>query len=484
MSADAPRTEQCCVLPHSQPTRSRREFIRHAFCGFGGLAVASLLHGEQLRAASVNPLAAKPPHQLAKAKSVIFLFMAGGPSHLETFDPKPLLNELDGRARPAEFGEAKYQFIARDAKLLGTRRKFRKYGAAGIDVSDLFPHTAKCVDDLAIVRSCYGDMVVHSAAQYELFSGRIQPGFPSMGSWVLYGLGSESESLPAYVVLPDPKGALEAGQPMYMHGFLPAVYQPTMFRPGGRPVLNLDLPAGLTRQQRERTLQLIRNLNQANLSPDDAEFHARINAYDLAFKMQSEAPQILDLSNETQETLDLYGVGQESTHDYGRRCLLARKLVEQGVRFVCVVSGGGPGDMQWDAHSDIEENHVRKAKETDQPVAALLTDLKRRGLLDSTLVLWGGEFGRSPEAESGKGRDHHNLGFSMWLAGGGVRGGQVVGATDAIGLKAVEKPYHFRDIHATILHQLGLDQHRLTYPHLGREERLTFVEGKVIREIV
>jgi hypothetical protein len=271
---------------------------------------------------------------------------------------------------------------------------------------------------------------------------------------------------------------------MYTHGFLPAVYQPTMFRPGDRPVLNLDLPAGVDAAQRRRTLELIRDLNEAHVSPDDEEFHARINAYDVAFRMQMEAPEVLDLSRETQETLNLYGVGREPTNDYGRRCLLARKLVEHGVRFVCVVSGGGPGNMQWDAHGDIEENHLRKAAETDQPVAGLLTDLKRRGLLESTLVLWGGEFGRSPEAQSGTGRDHHNLGFSMWMAGGGVRGGQTVGTTDAIGLRAIEKPYHFRDIHTTILHQLGLDQHQLTYPHLGRDERLTFVEGKVIREIV
>ncbi|HUE71708.1 MAG TPA: DUF1501 domain-containing protein [Pirellulaceae bacterium] len=469
---------------HVRPTRTRREFVRDAFCGFGGLALASLLAQEEARAAAPNPLTAKSPHQPAKAKSVIFLFMAGGPSHLETFDPKPVLNKLHGEKRPAEFGEAKYQFVDSSARLLGTKRTFKKYGQAGIDVSDLFPHTARCVDDLAIIRSCHGDMVVHSAAQYELFSGRITPGYPSMGSWILYGLGSESDSLPSYVVMPDPLGALEAGQPMYTHGFLPAVYQPTMFRPGGRPVLNLDLPAGVAPPARKKTLDLIRDLNEATLNPADEEFAARMNAYDLAFKMQSEAPEILDLSSESQETLDLYGVGKEPTHDYGRRCLLARKLVESGVRFVCVVSGGGPGNMQWDAHSDIEENHLRKAAETDEPVAALLTDLKRRGLLDSTLVLWGGEFGRSPEAESGKGRDHHNLGFTMWMAGGGIRGGQVVGATDAIGLKAIDQPHHFRDIHATILHQLGLDQHQLTYPHLGRNERLTFVEGQLIEQIV
>jgi hypothetical protein len=257
-----------------------------------------------------------------------------------------------------------------------------------------------------------------------------------------------------------------------------------MFRPGERPVLNLELPAGVDPKQRRRTVQLIRELNEATLEPGDRELEARISAYDLAFQMQSEAPEILDLSHEAQETLDLYGVGVAPTHDYGRRCLLARRLVEQGVRFVCVVSGGGPGNMQWDAHDDIEENHLRKAAETDKPVAGLLTDLKRRGLLESTLVFWGGEFGRSPEAQSGKGRDHHNLGFSMWMAGGGIRGGQTIGATDAIGLRAVEKPYHLRDIHTTILHQLGLDQHRLTYPHLGRNERLTFVEGKLIEEAV
>jgi hypothetical protein len=469
---------------HVRRTRTRREFLRDAFCGFGGLALASLLHEQQARAGTPDPLSPKPPHRPARAKAVIFLFMAGGPSHIDTFDPKPLLNKLDGQPRPKEFGEAKYQFIQPSARLLGSKRAFRKHGQSGTEVSDLFPHLSQCVDDLAVVRSCHGDMVVHSAAQYELFTGRIVPGYPSMGSWITYGLGSESRSLPAYVVMPDPQGALEAGQPMYMHGFLPAVYQPTMFRPTGRPVLNLDLPEGVSLAQRRRTLQLIRRLNQEGLDPADEEFNARINAHDLAFKMQTEGPKLFDLSNEPQETLDLYGIGRKPTHDYGRRCLLARRLVEQGVRFVCVVSGGGPGNLQWDAHNDIEENHRRKAAETDQPVAGLLKDLKRRGLLDSTLVLWGGEFGRSPEAQSGRGRDHHNLGFTMWLAGGGIKGGQVVGATDAIGLRAVEKPYHLRDVHTTILHQLGLDQHQLTYPHLGRRERLTFVEGKVIEEVV
>ena len=432
----------------------------------------------------LNPLRPKLPHLNPKAKAVIFLFMSGGPSHLETFDPKPLLNRLNGQSRPKEFGEAKYQFISPTAKLFGTKRTFKKYGESGIEVSDLFPHTAQCIDDLAILRSCHGDMVVHSAAQYELFTGRIVPGFPSMGSWTTYGLGSESESMPAYVVMPDPHGAQEAGQPLYSNGFLPAVYQPTLFRPGARPVLNLNLPPGVTMDERRSTVDLIRDLNRATLEAGDSEFSARISSYDLAFKMQTEAPEVFDLSNEPQETLDLYGVGLEPTNDYGRRCLMARRLVEKGTRFICVVSGGGTGNLQWDAHSDIEENHLRMASQTDKPVAGLLTDLKRRGLLDSTLVVWGGEFGRSPEAEGGKGRDHHNLGFTMWMAGGGVKGGQVVGATDAIGLKAIEKPYHFRDIHTTILNQIGLDQDRLTYLHLGRHERLTLLRGRVIQEIV
>jgi len=469
---------------HVRIPRNRREFLCDAFCGFGALAYTQLLYQEELRAGTLNPLAAKQPHAPAKAKSVIFLFMAGGPSHVETFDPKPLLNQLSGQKRPASFGEAKYQFVSPDAKLLGTKRTFQRHGRSGIEVSDLFPHTARRIDDIAVIRSCHGDMVVHSAAQYQLLTGRVIPGFPSMGSWVIYGLGSESESLPAYVVLPDPKGALEAGQPMYTNGFLPAVYQPTMFRSGDRPVLNLDLPAVVTLERRRRTLGLIRDLNQAAPGGDDPEFAARMASYDLAFKMQTEAPAVFDLKTEPSETLELYGIGKAPTDDYGRRCLLARRLVERGVRFVCVVSGGGPGNLQWDAHDDIEENHLRMAGQTDQPVAALLADLKRRGLLDSTLVLWGGEFGRSPESQGSKGRDHHNLGFTMWMAGGGIHGGRVVGATDEIGLRAVEKPYHFRDVHTTILHQLGLDQDRLSYLHQGRSERLTEVHGSVIEEIV
>jgi hypothetical protein len=450
---------------HSRPTRNRREFLTDAFCGFGALGVAAM----QANAAT------------AKAKSVIFLFMAGGPSHLETFDPKPLLNELNGQPRPKSFGEVKRQFIKGEPKLLGSKRTFRQYGQSGLWVSDLLPHTATCADDLAVIRSCQADAFVHSAAQYQLFTGRIIPGFPSMGSWLLYGLGSESQSLPGYVVMPDPGGTIEAGQPVYTNGFLPAKFQPNVFRAGKKPVLNLEMPPGVSLAQRRKTLDLVRELDQAQRMDD--ELSARLGTYDLAFRMQTEAPAVFDISKESRPVQELYGVGDPVTDDYGRRCLLARRLVEKGVRMVVVVSGG-PAISQWDAHEDIEENHLRMAKQTDKPVAGLLKDLKSRGLLDSTLVVWGGEFGRTPEAENGKGRDHNNTGFTMWMAGGGIRGGVAVGATDDIGLRAVEEPHHLRDIHCTVLNQLGLEQNALSYLHQGRKERLTEIQGDVIRGVI
>ena len=467
---------------HAKPTRIRREFLTDAFCGFGSVAFAAMLAEEQARAAYLNPLAAKPPQFAAKAKSVIVLFMAGGPSHLETFDPKPLLNKLDGQPVPKEFGTAKRQFIKGPPHLMGTKRTFKQHGRSGLWVSDLLPHTATCADDLAVIRSCKSDAFVHSSAQYQFFTGRIIPGFPSMGAWALYGLGSESESLPGYVVMPDPRGSIEAGQPVYSNGFLPSIYQANVFRPGKKPVLNLDMPAGVSVEQRQRTLRLVHDLDSARMSPDDDEFAARLNTYDLAFKMQTEAPAVFDISRESQATQEAYGVGHPVTDDFGRRCLLARRLVEKGVRFVVLVAGG-PDVSQWDAHDDIEENHLRMAMKTDKPIAGLLKDLKQRGLLDSTLVVWGGEFGRTPEAQ-GKGRDHNNTGYTMWMAGGGVKGGVVAGATDEIGLNAVTEPHHLRDIHTTVLHQLGLEQNALSYLHQGRRERLTEVQGQVIQSIL
>jgi hypothetical protein len=471
---------------HIRFNRNRREFLTDCFCGMGSLAFASMLAQEHASAANFNPLAPKPPQikDHAPAKAMIFLFMAGGPSHLETFDPKPLLNQLDGQKRPAEFGDIQYQNVNTNSRILGTKRTFKKCGQSGIEVSDLFPYQSEIIDDLCVVRSMHGDMVVHSAAQYQMMTGRIIPGFPAMGSWVTYGLGSVAESLPAYVVMPDSHGAQEAGVPMYTNGFLPSVYQPTMFRPGNKPVLNLDLPKGVTLSERRRTIDLLHKLNDANLAGEDAEFSARMSAYDTAFKMQTEAPEVFDLSKEPKETLDMYGVGDPKTDDYARRCLLARRMVEKGVRFICVVSGGGGPEAEWDAHNDIEDNHQRMASWTDKPVAALIKDLKRRGLLDSTIVLWGGEFGRSPESEKSKGRDHHNTGFSMWVAGGGFKGGTVYGATDAIGLKAVDNPVHFRDLHTTLLYQMGLDQDALSYMHLGRKERLTEVRGEIVKGLI
>lgn len=465
---------------HIRYARNRREFLTDCFAGFGGLAFASMNADAQ----RFNPLAPKPPHFAAKAKAMIFLFQAGGPSHLETFDPKPLLNKLHGQKRPDTFGDVQYQNVNAASRILGTKRTFAKYGKSGLEISDLLPHQASIADELCVLRGMHGDMVVHSAAQYQLMSGRIIPGFPSMGSWITYGLGTESSSLPAYVVMPDPNGTPEAGQPMYTNGFLPAVYQPALFRAGNRPVLNLEVPKGITMDRRRKTVDFIRQLNEANLLGEDQEFAARMSAYDTAFKMQTEAPELFDVSNEPQETLDLYGVGKEQTNDYGRRCLLARRLVERGVRFVCVVAGGGGAETEWDAHSDIEKNHTRMAALTDQPTAALIKDLKRRGLLDSTVVLWGGEFGRSPESERGSGRDHHNTGFSMWVAGGGFKGGITYGATDDIGLKATTDATHFRDLHATLINQMGLNQDALSYLHQGRRERLTEVHGRVIKEIL
>lgn len=462
---------------HSLPTRTRRAFLTDALCGMGSLAFGAMLQAE-----GRNPLAVKPPVESPKAKSVIFLFMAGGPSQMETFDPKPLLNRLDGQPLPPSFKPAKRQFINGAPKLLGTKRNFRQYGQSGLWVSDLLPHLAQCADDLAVIRSCQADAFIHSSAQYQLFTGRILPGFPAMGSWAVYGLGTESQSLPGYVVMPDPYGTIEAGQPVYSNAFLPAVYQPNVFRGGPKPVLNLELPEGVTLEQRRRTLGFLREIDEATMQGDD-ELSARLATYDLAFRMQTEAPAVFDLSNEPQNIKTRYGMDNPVTEDFGRRCLMARRLVEQGVRFVTVVSGG-PAISQWDAHDDIEENHLRMAARVDQPMAALLQDLKQRGLLDSTLVVWGGEFGRTPEAQGGKGRDHNNTGFTMWMAGGGVKGGVVEGATDEVGLHAIEKPHHLRDIHTTILHQLGLEQNALSYLHQGRRERLTEVHGEVIHGIL
>ena len=480
-----PLSTQC---PGPGATLSRRQWLVQGGLGFGGLALASLLdrdgvalHGGE----APGPQAPRQPRFPAKEKSVIFLFMTGGPSQMETFDPKPALDRLHGQSLPASFGKVQTQRTSGAAPLLGTRRTFRRHGESGLEISDLFPHLATCADELAVIRSCHADSVTHAPAMYQMNTGRVLMGFPSLGSWAVYGLGSVSENLPAFVVMPDPDGALTGGPPCWGAGFLPPVYQGTPFRSGPTPILNLRSSVARSPARQRRALDLAERLNALRRDAADEELAARTASYELAFRMQSHAPEAVDIARESAATKELYGINDPVTEEFGSRCLRARRLVERGVRFVQLYHGGGPGNLTWDAHADIEENHLRMAPQADRPIAGLLRDLRSRGLLDETLVVWGGEFGRTPMSEgSGTGRDHSPFGFSMWMAGGGIRGGQAVGATDELGLRAVENPYHVNDIHATILHQLGLDHHELTYLHNGRNERLTDAGGRVIDEIV
>ncbi|MBX3440273.1 MAG: DUF1501 domain-containing protein, partial [Planctomycetaceae bacterium] len=400
------------------------------------------------------------------------------------FDPKPELNRLHGQPVPASFGRITTQQTTETSLLLGCQRKFHRCGESGLEISDLFPHLSQCADELAIIRSCHADSVVHAPAMYQMNTGRILMGHPSLGSWVTYGLGSESDDLPSYVVMLDPEGALTGGAPCWGSGFLPPAYQGTLFQSGPTPIPHLASSIGRSSARQRRSLDLLRQLNSESDRLASSLVESRAASYELAFRMQRHAPEAVDLSQETAETLALYGCDREPTAEFGRRCLLARRLVERGVRFVQLYHGGGPGNMTWDAHGDIEENHPRMAGESDQPIAALLLDLKRRGLLEDTLVICGGEFGRTPMSQGKTGRDHNPFGFTMWMAGGGVPGGQAIGATDAIGLRAVDKPYHVNDLHATILHLLGLDYWDLSVLHNGRQERLTDAEGEPIPEIV
>jgi len=466
----------------------RRWFLRNAGGGFGMLALTAMLAKEGFlrgdtgeASASLNPLAPRKPHRAARAERVIYLFMSGGPSHLETFDPKPELQRLHGEKLPASFGPVKTRRGVDKNKLLATKRTFKKFGQSGIDVSDLFPNLATQADEICLLRSCYGDSVTHPESVYQMNTGSILMGRPSLGSWATFGLGTENQNMPAFVVLPDPGGWVKGGAPAWGNGFLPAAYQGTVIRGGATPILNLHTPTGVSGEQQRQTLDLINRLNQEHLQrrAEDSELAARIATYELAFRMQTHATEVVDIHNETAATKRLYGLDNAATSEFGLRCLLARRMVERGVRFVQLYCGDTNG---WDGHSDIEENHGKLARQSDLPIAGLLKDLKSRGLLDSTLVIWGGEFGRTPMSEGNTGRDHNPHGYSMWLAGGGVKRGQTVGATDAIGLRAAEDRMHIHDIHATILHLLGFDHERLTYRHNGRDERLTDVAGVVIQK--
>ena len=460
---------------------TRRDILCGAANGFGAIALQHLL-ARDTRAArpGENPLRAKPPHFPASAESVIFVFNVGAPSSMDTFDPKPMLERRAGEPMPDSFGQVGGQFTDGSNPILGSPWTFQQYGESGMPVSELFPNVARHVDQICFVRSFVTRSLVHAPAMYEVHNGRLFATHPSIGSWVTYGLGSESDNLPAYVVMPQPEGTPEGGTSCWSQGFLPSVYQGTLLRPGPNPILHLRPPEGMTRDRQRAMLDLLQDMNELDAGEFDSEMQARIAAYELAFRMQAHAPEAVDLTKESAATKRMYGLEEERSREFGTRLLLARRLVERGVRFVQVYSGGGPISMQWDAHKHLKANHEKMAGHSDQPVAALLEDLKQRGLLDKTLVIWGAEFGRLPTSESGNGRDHNPHGYTMWFAGGGVRGGQAIGSTDEFGLRAVDQPYTMRDFHATILHALGLDQERLWYLHNGRHEKLTDFGGKVI----
>lgn len=468
--------------------RTRREFLWQAGAGFTSLGLTGLLSGDGFftRSAhgaeaptSANPLAPKPPHHPAKAKSVIFLFMYGGPSHIDTFDYKPTMYDLDGKTIAVKTkgrGGAKNQ-----GRIVGPKWKFKQYGESGQWVSELFPHLANHVDKIAFLKSMTAESPIHGSAMLMMNSGKLLSGSPCLGSWANYGLGSENANLPGFVVMLDPTGGPISGAKNWSSGYMPATYAGTILKAKGAPLVDLNLPAETTPEDRRELLDALRSANEEHLRTraDYSELAARISSYELAFKMQSSAPDAVDLSQETQATLDSYGVGDKKrTDDFGRRCLIARRLVERGVRFIQLYSGGSHNDSNWDAHGDLVKNHEYHAGNTDQPIAALLQDLKDRGLLDSTLIVWGGEFGRQPTAEyaSGTGRDHNSYGFTMWMAGGGIKAGQSVGTTDELGAAAVEHPFHVKHMHATVLWQMGLDPNRLSYFYGGLDQRLVGVE--------
>jgi hypothetical protein len=466
------------VLPN------RRRFLRQAGGGFGTIALAALLARDgSLRAADTTsrPLAPRPAHLVPRARRVIYLFMHGGPSHVDLFDPKPELIRRAGEPLPDSVGPVMTRRKVAQNPLLAPVAPLRPRGESGLEVSDMLPELGALADELCVLRSCHGDSVNHPQSVYQMNTGSILMGRPSLGSWVSYGLGTENDGLPAFVVLPDPGGGLKGGPVAWGNGYLPATFQGTTFRGGDAPVV--DLRPAIGRRQQIATLDFLREMNHRHdlERGSDSQLEARIEAYELAFRMQSAAPAAVDLSGETAETLALYGIGQGDSDEFGRRCLLARRLVERGVRFVQLYSGDTNG---WDAHNDVAANHGLYCRKTDKPIAGLLRDLRRRGLLDDTLVIWGGEFGRMPMSEQGRGRDHNPWGYTVWLAGAGVRGGYAHGATDPFGLRAVENKVHVHDLHATILHLLGLEHESLTYRHNGRDERLTDVAGRVVKEVL
>jgi uncharacterized protein (DUF1501 family) len=459
---------------------SRRSFLRSVGGGIGAMALSDLLE------AAETGTAPKKPHFPAKAKSVIFLFMEGGPSQMDLFDPKPDLQKWHGKPLPPSMTkDLKLAFIKPTAAVLGSPREFKQYGQSGMTFSDYLPYTSQVADDLCMVRSMHTDAFNHHPGQLLLFTGSMQFGRPTMGAWAVYGLGSESKNLPAFAVLSSGVGT-SGGASNFSSGFLPSEYQGTMLRSSGDPILYLSNPSGVSAEQQRAALDAIRDLNQERLAETgDPEIASRIASYELAFRMQTAGPELTDFSKESPETLEMYGVNNETTRQYGTNCLMARRMVERGVRYVMLMHAS------WDQHTNLNKSLKKNCDITDQPTAALIKDLKQRGLLDSTLVVWGGEFGRTPMVEirntsdpDNAGRDHHPKAYSMWLAGGGIKPGTVIGATDELGFRITEDPVHVHDLQATMLHCLGMDHTRLTHRHMGREFRLTDVAGSVVKKML
>lgn len=473
---------------------TRREFVWDMGAGFAGLALTGLLAGDGFFARRAmastsgiqSPLAPRPPQFAKKAKACIFLMMNGAPSQVDTFDYKPELEKYAGKTMPED-----KSYINSGGRKVGyltpAWRKFRPGGESGLLISDYFPNVRKHADKLCVINSCHTDSHAHGSALVAMNTGKTFIGRPSLGSWCTYGLGSDNQSLPGYVVMLDKRGGPIGGEPNWSSGFMPSTFSGTLFRPVGDPILDLKGPKHITREAQRAQLDLLAKLNEQHLAefPGGQELVARIESYELAYRMQAEAPEAVDITKESPDTLSMYGVGREPTDEFGRNCLVARRLVERGVRFVQLYSGGGHLEETWDAHESIEKNHGQHAAEVDQPIAALLSDLEQRGMLDETLVLWGGEFGRMPfsEGKDAPGRNHNPYGFTMWFAGGGVRGGLQYGKTDELGFEAVENRVHLHDLHATILHLMGMDHENLTYFHQGREESLTDVGGRVVHDV-
>jgi hypothetical protein len=478
-------------IPNPTPCRrNRREFLWQVGGGFAGLALLDLLGRDGFFAAPASAAetepapAARKPHFPARARHAVFLFMNGGPSHIDTFDPKPALTKFNGTAYEAKDVPVVGSNGRPVGRLMQSPFAFRKYGRSGLDISSLYPHVSAFADDLCVLRSMYTDTAAHASGCLQMNTGSVLLGKPCLGSWLSYGLGTENESLPSFVVMTDPRGGPISGPSNWTAGYMPAAYQGTLFRSGGTPLLDLASPPGTSDRTQRHALDLLGQLNREHLDarPAETELAARIQSYELAYRMQTSAAEVVDLAREDERTRERYGLNDARTADFGRKCLITRRLLEKGVRFIQLYSGGGHIEDTWDGHTDCITNHRLHAGETDKPIAALMTDLKQTGLWDETLLIWGGEFGRTPTSEGvGKpGRDHNWYGFSMWLAGAGVKGGQALGATDELGFKAVETPYHVSDLHATILHLMGLDHKRLTYFYQGLDQRLTGFKGNVI----